>query len=159
VRRDGPARRNTFPLAPPRSPVHQLRLALLAAAIGLAVVLIATAIVFWPRPESCGSGSGSASNGVPEYGGGTSENATLVSEVFPAGAHVSFSWSTPDGSTATFRVVSPARLTVYSATGASGSGSFSVAGSSGTSQYYGMGIGLEPPNETVDFDYGCTAYT
>jgi len=137
--------------------VRPIPLAIVAIAIGLGVALAVTAAVLWPRPVSCGSGGGGIANYYNTTAGGNSTvNATDFSVPFPSTAHVGFSWSTPDGSVATFRVIAPNGGIVYSSTGASGSGSFAIGGSSGGSESYGFGIGLAPPNETVDYQYSCT---
>jgi hypothetical protein len=134
-------------------------MALLAVALGLVVVLAVSTMVLWPRQVSCGNGSGSVSNQSYLLGSGWFANATTDSASFPASSHGTFSWSTPDGSEATFRVVGPSGAPVYTSTASSGSGSFVVADHAGSSEDYGFGIGLVPANETVDFAYGCTTYT
>jgi len=136
--------------------MRPLVLAIVAVAIGVAVALAVTAAVEWPRPVSCGSGGGEISNFGAMAGGGSSANATEFSIPFPSSAHVSFSWSTPDGSAATFRVIDPNGGIVYSSVGVSGSGSFGVGGPSGGSENYGFGVGLLPAAETVDYQYSCT---
>jgi hypothetical protein len=157
--RDEPARRNSFPPQPPLGVVGPIRLAILAVAVGLATVLVVSAIVFWPHPVDCGSGAGSMSNQFQEYGGGVYSNATVFSVAFPSQGHVAFSWSTPDGTHATFRVIDPNGATIYSETAASGSGSFGLHGGGGSTVRYGFGIGLTPANETVEYSYSCTTYS
>jgi hypothetical protein len=138
--------------------MRPIRLALISILIAALVVAGVTTAALWPRPVDCGSGGGSETNGGPAYGGGSWGNASVESVVFPGGAHVAFNWSTPDGSVATFRVVSATGAQIYVVTAAGGSGTFTAAPNSGSSGDYGFGIGLTPANETVDYDYTCTVY-
>jgi hypothetical protein len=136
--------------------VRQLALAILAIVIGALVALAVTTAVLWPRPVSCGTGGGGVSNAEPVYDGGSVANATYQTVSFPASASVAFSWSTPNGTAANFRVVGPGGPTLYSATGPGGSGSFTIEGPGGGSENVGFGIGLDPANQTVDYEYTCT---
>jgi hypothetical protein len=84
-----------------------------------------------------------------------SENGTFFTVQLPDGADVKFSWSTPDGSVATFLVKRLPSDLLYSSTGTSGSGSF-VTTSSGTD--YAFGLGLTPANAAVGYSYSCSVY-
>ncbi|MCI4321481.1 MAG: hypothetical protein L3K18_03740 [Thermoplasmata archaeon] len=136
--------------------MRPVRLALISVLVAGLVVVAVTTAALWPKPVSCGSGGGAQSNGGPLPGGGSWANASVATVMFPGGAHVSFNWSTPDGSVATFRVVSPAGAQLYGVTAASGSGTFTAGSSTGSDGGYGFGIGLTPANETVDYEYACT---
>ncbi|MCI4333997.1 MAG: hypothetical protein L3K01_09830 [Thermoplasmata archaeon] len=136
--------------------MRPIRLALAAVLIAAIAVLAVTAAAQWPKPVNCGSGGGSESNGGLQAGGGSWTNASVATMTFPRNAQVTFDWSTPDGSVATFRVLSPSGDSLYSETATSGSGSFTASLTSGSLGGYGFGIGLTPPNETVDYNYDCT---
>jgi hypothetical protein len=137
--------------------MRPLRLAVVAVLIAAVAVLAVTAAAEWPKPVECGSGGGSESNVGTSVGGGNWTNATYETvPPFPKDAHITFSWSTPDGTVATFRVLSPTGASLYTVTAASGSGSFTASVPSGSMGGYGFGIALNPPNETVDYSYVCT---
>jgi hypothetical protein len=136
--------------------VKPLRLAIVSISLGIAVVLVVTAWALWPRPVSCGSGGGSMGNGsVGTNMSAAAENGTFSTLQLPDRADVTFSWSTPDGSAATFLVKRLPSDLLYSSTGTSGSGSF-VTTSSGTD--YAFGIGLTPANAVVGYEYSCSVY-
>ncbi|MCI4360493.1 MAG: hypothetical protein L3J91_02210 [Thermoplasmata archaeon] len=136
--------------------MRPIRLALAAVLIAAIAVLAVTAAAQWPKPVNCGSGGGSESNGGVSAGGEPWANASVATVTFPHNADVTFSWSTPDGSIATFRVLSPAGASLYSETAPSGSGSFTATMTSASLGGYGFGIGLTPQDETVDYNYDCT---
>lgn len=103
----------------PPAPTSSSHRAIIAVLVLVIVVLLLLFVIPLPYPFSFAiSNPGSA------------VSSTCIDHTFQAGAAVSFTWSSADGSSVTLSVVDPAGHTVYTDDASTGSGSFTAQGSS-----------------------------